>query len=210
VSNLDVPTFWMLMRLAGPEYVEIFDRIIFIAGRKLNEESDVVKLFAEMFARIVISPKTFYDSLPDGAEKERLIAEAQVLNMAAYRKICEFRAHGRIFVVFPTGTRFRPWDPSTGRGLREAEGYLRSFQYFLLASCEGNLMPPEPIAMSQETPRPDRVRMRFSPVRECAAFRRALLAEHSEGIARGADLPDEKQFIVDRVMEGINALHGLG
>jgi len=208
VSNLDVPTFWMLMRLAGPEYVELFNRIIFIAGRKLNEESGVVKLFAEMFARIVISPKSFYENLPDGEEKDRLIAEAQAINLAAYRKICEFRSQGRIILVYPTGTRYRPWDPATGRGIREAEGYLRSFQYFLFAACEGNLMLPERSgSMADETPRADRIRLRFSPVEDAAGFRRRLIAEHSEQTERGADLPDVKQFIVDRIMDGIAALH---
>ncbi|MDR2734217.1 MAG: 1-acyl-sn-glycerol-3-phosphate acyltransferase [Spirochaetota bacterium] len=207
ISNLDVPAFWMLMRLAGPEYVELFDRIVFIAGRKLNEESGVVKIFAEMFARIVISPKSFYDSLPDGAEKDRLAAEAQAFNTAAYRKICEFRSKGRILLVFPAGTRYRPWDPATGRGIREAEGYLRSFQYFLFAAFDGNLMPPErSIEMEDETPRADKMRLHFSPVEDAARFRQRLVAEHSE--QGGAGLPDVKQFIVDKIMEGIAALHG--
>ncbi|HPH02927.1 MAG TPA: 1-acyl-sn-glycerol-3-phosphate acyltransferase, partial [Spirochaetota bacterium] len=117
LSNFDVPVFWTLMHALGEESEALFDRIVFIAGRKLNEESAVVKLFTEMFTRIVISPKTFEDDLPDGDEGERLKAEAQAINMAAYRKIRELKKAGRIFLVYPTGTRFRPWEPSTGRGL---------------------------------------------------------------------------------------------
>ena len=207
LSNLDVPTFWMQMKIAGPEFEQLFDRIVFIAGRKLNEESGIVKLFAEMFARIVISPKSFYDGLPDGAEKERLYAEAQAINMAAYREIRRLKTTGRIFLVYPTGTRYRPWDPSSGRGLREAEGYLRSFEYFVLASCDGNLMPLEKgVDMANETPRPGRVRMNFGRVTESAAFRQKAMEEYAAG-APGAVGVDEKQYIIDRVMEEIMALH---
>jgi glycerol-3-phosphate O-acyltransferase len=208
LSNLDVPTFWMLMKLAGPEYEELFDRIVFIAGRKLNEESGVVKIFAEMFTRIIISPKSFYDSLPDGAEKERPITEAHAINMAAYRKIRELNVAGRIFLIYPTGTRYRHWEPSTGRGLREVEGYLRIFEYFLLASCEGNIMPiAQGVDMADETPRSDRVYINFGPVQESAIFRQRLLNEHTAAVARGDDIPDEKQYIMDQIMAGIAALH---
>jgi len=207
VSNLDVPTFWMLMKLAGAEFEELFERIVFLAGRKLNEESGIVKIFAEMFARIVISPKSFHEGLPEGEEKERQLAEAHAINMAAHRKIRELKSAGRIFLVFPTGTRYRPWEPATARGLRETEGYLRTFEYFLLASCEGNLMPPERgVNMEDETPRPARVRMNFGAVEGTSAFRRRALAEHA--LSLGQDAPDEKQYIIDKVMEEIAALHG--
>ena len=207
LSNLDVPTFWMLMKIAGPEFVPLFDRIVFLAGRKLNEESGIVKIFAEMFARIVISPKSFYENLPEGAEKERLIAEAYAINMAAYREIRRLKTSGRIFLVYPTGTRYRPWEPATRRGGREAESYLRSFDYFLLASCEGNLMPPERgVGMADETPRPDRVRMNFGPVTKTAEYRQQILEEYTAALARGENVPDEKQYIIDRIMEEIAAL----
>lgn len=208
LSNLDVPTFWMLMKLAGPEFEALFDRIVFIAGRKLNEESGIVKIFAEMFARIVISPKSFYESLPEGVEKERLLAEAQAINMAAYRKICRLKMTGRIFLVFPAGTRYRPWEPATRRGLRETEAYLRSFEYFSIASCKGNLMLPEQgVDMADETPRPGKVRMHFGPVNKSADFRRQSLEKYAAAKARGEDIPDEKQYIIDKIMEEIAVFH---
>ena len=204
LSNFDVPAFWALMEALGPEYVELFDRIVFIAGRKLNEESAVVKLFTEMFTRIVISPKTFDDSLSTSAERDRLKAEAQAVNIAAYRKIRQLKTAGRIFLVYPTGTRFRPWEPATGRGLREAEGYLRSFEHVCFMACLGNLMPPmQGVEMADETPRRDKVIMRFGPVLSTAKFRADALAEH----ARLGSPEDEKQFIMDRVMQNIAALH---
>ena len=209
LGNFDVPTFWTLMRSAGPAHEELFDRIVFIAGRKLNEESAVVKLFTEMFTRIVISPKTFYENLPAGEEKERLAAEAQAINIAAYRKIRELKAQKRMLLVYPTGTRFRPWEPATGRGLREVEAYLRSFEYFIVAASQGNLMPPEKdVVMADETPKPGRVVLRFGAVRACAGFRREAIAEYGRRQAAGAVLPDDKQFVIDRIMEEIAALHG--
>ncbi len=208
LSNFDVPVFWTLMHALGEESEALFDRIVFIAGRKLNEESAVVKLFTEMFTRIVISPKTFEDDLPDGDEGERLKAEAQAINMAAYRKIRELKKAGRIFLVYPTGTRFRPWEPSTGRGLREVEGYLRSFDNICFMACIGNLMPPEQgKEMAAETPRRDRVVMRFGPVRSSESFRSDALKEYAMRSASGEELPEEKQFVMDCVMREIAALH---
>jgi len=209
LSNFDVPVFWTLMHALGPEYEQLFDRIVFVAGRKLNEESAVVKLFTEMFTRIVISPKTFEDSLGADPEAERLRAEAQAINMAAYRKIRELKQAGRMFLVYPTGTRFRPWEPATGRGLREVEGYLRSFDHICFMACLGNLMPPQQgVEMAAETPRQDRVVLRFGPVLSSQEFRKNALVEHARRSAAGETLPDEKQFVIDRVMDGIAALHG--
>ena len=46
-GNLDAYTFDVLLRREEPKYHPILDRLIFIAGRKLNESSDLVKMFTE-------------------------------------------------------------------------------------------------------------------------------------------------------------------
>ena len=40
----------------GPQYQGYTGRLVFIAGRKLNEDSDIVKTFSEIFSRVVIVP----------------------------------------------------------------------------------------------------------------------------------------------------------
>lgn len=201
LSNFDVPQFWGLAKLAGPAFEEIFERVVFVAGRKLNEESAVVKMFTEMFTRLVISPKTHYDGITDPAELARAQGESRAINLAAHRRLKQLRHEGRIFLVFPTGTRYRPWDESTGRGLREVEGYLRAFEYFVPVGVRGNLMPPSQSGMEGDIPTPGRVVMHFGPVTATQAFRESCLAAPA-----AASAPDEKQYFVDCLMARIRAL----
>jgi glycerol-3-phosphate O-acyltransferase len=205
-SNFDVPLFWTLMELAGPEYARIFEKIVFVAGRKLNEEHRAVLMFTEMFARVVISPKTFSGSLSGHAEQERLESESKAINLAAHRAIHRLKASDHIILVYPTGTRFRPWEPATGRGLREVETYLRIFDHFVVGATRGNLMPPEPgVSMAGEHPRQDRAVMHFGPVVKTADFRERCLAELAACPDGGAAV-DQKQYLVDRIMDMMHDL----
>lgn len=200
LSNFDVPVLWYLMKHAGEACAAAFERIVFIAGRKLNEESPIVKVFAEMFTRLIVSPKTFYDEIPDGPEKEELIRQSQLINRAAYRRMKELKKNGYIFLLYPTGTRYRPWEPESGRGLREVDSYLRSFDYFVTGATLGNLLPPQQgVAMEDEIPVEEDVVMRFSPVQSAAEFRSAAIAAAPQGA-------DPKQYAVDRIMEQIAEL----
>lgn len=204
LSNFDVPVFWELMNRAGPKFGALFEKIVFLAGRKLNEESDIVKMFTEMFTRLVISPKTFYESLPEGEERQRVMQETRAVNLAAHRKMRELMHQDRIFLVYPTGTRFRPWEPASGRGLREVENYLRSFEYFVVGATRGNLLPPAPTKMHLEHPVGDRVLMKFGLVHDARIFRTQCL-ERLAASPEKKDL-DSKQYIVDQVMEEMKAL----
>ncbi|MBW2216003.1 MAG: hypothetical protein JRF34_02255 [Deltaproteobacteria bacterium] len=56
VGNFDVPGFYSLLSREGTPYQDILDRIVFIAGRKLNEDSMFVKTYTEIFSRLVIVP----------------------------------------------------------------------------------------------------------------------------------------------------------
>lgn len=200
LSNFDVPVFWYLMKHTCPECAAMFEQIVFIAGRKLNEESPVVKAFAEMFTRLIVSPKTFYEGLPDGPEKDAVVKQAQHVNRVAYRKMKELKNAGYIFLLYPTGTRYRPWDPESGNGLREVDSYLRSFDYFVTGATIGNLLPPvQGVAMDEEIPVEADVVMRFSPVQSAAEFRDAAIASTPQGV-------DPKQYTVDCIMEQIHNL----
>ena len=206
LSNMDVPELWYLMDQAGPEMAEIFEKIVFIAGRKLNEASQVVKMFTEMFTRVVITPKTFYEGVEEGPELERMVKEGQAINLAAHREVRRLSASGKIFLVYPSGTRFRPWDHSTGRGLREVESYIRMFDYFCVGATKGNLLPPKQSEMHEEFPEEGRVIMRFGEVLSTKEFRKQCAAEAKKQEAEGNPVEDLKQFTIDRVMDMIEAL----
>ncbi|MCK4907623.1 MAG: 1-acyl-sn-glycerol-3-phosphate acyltransferase [Spirochaetes bacterium] len=200
LSNFDVPVFGNLMKKVGPEYDDIFERIIFIAGRKLNEEHPIIKTFTEMFSRIVISPKTMYENLPEGEEKDRITNESKLINLAAHRKIKELKYKGSMFLVYPTGTRLRAWDNDSGRGLREVDSYLRSFDYFIVGATKGNVLLPDKLRMAEEIPVSDRVVMRFGKVYDSKIFRKTCFKEIAENYHK-ANLPDKKQYIVNKIMD---------
>src|SRR5689334_14521479 len=56
-GNLDVPSFNLLLRREHLRYHEVLDKLIYIAGRKLNESSEYIKMFTEKYSRLVIVPK---------------------------------------------------------------------------------------------------------------------------------------------------------
>jgi len=206
LSNMDVPALWYLMEQSGPQIAEIFEKIVFVAGRKLNEDNQVMKMLSEMFTRLVITPRTFYEGMEEGPELDRLLKEGQAINLAAHRVVRLMSAEGRIFLVYPSGTRLRPWDSSTGRGRREVESYLRVFDYFCIGATKGNLLPPQQTEMHVECPEESRVVMRFGEVLSTKAFRKQCADEAAKLEANGRPVEDLKQYTIDRVMEMIEAL----
>ena len=90
-GNFDVPSFNALLRKENPRYHTILERLVYIAGRKLNESSDLVKMFSEKYARLVIVPRRELPGVQPGetpADTERRLAyesEASRINRAAFR-----------------------------------------------------------------------------------------------------------------------------
>lgn len=186
-SNFDVPALYTLLKRAGE--AELFERIVFIAGRKLTEGCASVKALAEMFSRVVISAKS-----PGMSEQE--ISVARAINKAAQRTIATLQRQGKIFLLYPTGTRTRPWAPQTGRGLREVYNYLRNFEFCCVCGIRGNILPPrDDVDLIDEFPHSDRVVYTFGPVREIPAWVGELESRLPEPSA------DRKQFVVDAIME---------
>ncbi len=192
-SNFDVPNLYTLLARAGRE--PLFDRLHFMAGRKLHEESDVCRMFCEAFPRIFVSPPSHLDRCAHDAA----LRQARAMNLAALRAARQVLRRRGLLFLFPTGTRFRPERPETGRGLPQVDGYLRMVQNFVLLNIEGNTLPPcAGRAMAEEAARPDTVRHVFGPVQRAAAFRDAI---RSESLA-----VDARQAVADAVIDGIRAL----
>lgn len=206
LSNMDVPAFYSLMRQAGPEYEGIFEKIIFIAGRKLNESSQNIKIVTEMFTRIVITPLSSFKNMEkEGATKEEL-REAKKNNIKAQRLIAQLKKENRFLLVYPTGTRFRAWDPATGRGQKEVVSYLRSFDYFINIATVGNVMiPGRNPTMDGDIVRPDIVTMKVGSVNNSNDFIAQCKLDFKKQEHCSEDL-DEKQFIIDQVMDDIKRI----
>jgi glycerol-3-phosphate O-acyltransferase len=192
VSNLDVPALYTLLKHRGE--AALFEDIIFIAGRKLTEGCKSIKSMAEMFSRVVISAKS-------SGMSEQEVSVAMAINKAAQRKIAELQGRGKVFLLYPTGTRSRPGVPRTHHGLREIYNYLRKFEYCVCCGIRGNILPPrDDVDMIDEFPRRDAVVYTFGEVRNIEAWL-AELARRQPGAAT-----DRKQYVVDAIMDEIYSL----
>ncbi len=193
-SNHDVPNLFRLFHDKYEENLEAFEKIIFIAGKKLNEETPEVKVFAEMFNRLVIVPKTEHPQTEE--DKKRAFA----INRASQKWMRENKNNNYIFLVFPTGTRTREWLPETRNGIKETYNYLKNFEYFCPLSIIGNTMPAKKGAKSMmEDPFvKDKVIYTFGEVLKTKDF--IDEKENMVGQEKKEEI-DLKQFVVDQLME---------
>jgi glycerol-3-phosphate O-acyltransferase len=172
-GNLDVPSFNTLLRREHPRYHAILDKLIYIAGRKLNESSEFIKMFTEKYSRLVIVPKRDYPKPKPGESAEEQAARAQFekeagrINRAAFRELVRLRKAGYIFVLFPLGGRLKP--DADNVPVRESTSYLQAFDTAFLISMEGNTLPPL-ARMEDERPIQERVVFRVGPPVDCRAF----------------------------------------
>ena len=206
-SNFDLPVFHYLLRQAGPSGVEIADALLAIAGIKLNESNPVVLAFTEAYTRLVIYPSRSLEILKNNyKDPKELLAEAMrstTVNLASMRALSQLKKQGNLVLVFPSGTRYRPWDPSTKRGVREIDSYLKSFSKMCLVSINGNILRLNTEGgggMEDDLVCEDRVVYSASPVIVCADFREQMKREHHMG-------EDKKQARVDEVMAQLERLH---
>ena len=201
-SNFDLPNFFELLERYGTEGKEIGDAIVAVAGVKLNEESRLVLAFTEVFTRVVIYPSRTVQGIEDKRRRREAEIRRARINIAALKTLMTLRREGRLVLVFPTGTRYRPWDPSTGRGLKEIDTYIKYYSHMVLVAINGNTLLPNPNgSMDEDYPVKDVVHYTVSPVIRCSEFRKEALR------ARADDDDDAKQAVADRVMAALGDLH---
>jgi glycerol-3-phosphate O-acyltransferase len=214
-SNLDLPNFSYLLRQAGPAGAEINDALLAIAGMKLNEENPAVAVFSSAYTRIVICPsrsatgggETEHAGREDtgteqtereNAERLRMIS----INRAAMRKLEELKRTGRLVLIFPSGTRYRPWDPTSKRGVREIDSYIKTFDYMCFVALNGEVMHVRQGDMLDDFVSEDLLRFTVSPPCSCADFRREV-----REAADKAGAEDKKQAVADAIMARLEAMH---
>ncbi|MCZ6842455.1 MAG: hypothetical protein O7G32_06445 [SAR324 cluster bacterium] len=214
-SNFDAPAFHILLRRAGENFQEILDRLVYIAGRKLNESSELVDMFTEKYSRLVIVPKR--DLPGSGAKESKTEAKdsedyeraARRINRAAFRELVRLRRAGKIFVLFPMGGREKP--DADNIPVRESTSYLKSFDTAYLVSMEGNALPPRP-RMEDERPAQDQVVFRAGRPFNCADFlqQQQEIFERAQSEGKLGDAPDYEQFTVGRIMKLLEQLRTTG
>jgi glycerol-3-phosphate O-acyltransferase len=200
-SNLDLSIVSFFVRKAGGRGQAISDALIAIAGMKLNEDNPMVAAFAGAYSRLVIYPSRSLQGLD--AEKDRAeIIRSNGINRAAMKALNDLKTRGRLILVFPSGTRYRAWDPSTKKGVREIDSYIRSFDYMCPVALNGELLHVHEGDMMDDTLSRDLVRVTAGPVIACAEFR-----DRARAAAEAAGIEDKKQAAVDALTAEMEALH---
>lgn len=200
-SNFDIPCFYDLMEKEGEWGAKVARSIVSVAGLKLNEDSALVRSFTEIFTRVVIFPKSRLENAKNKEDFEKALNRRKKINLAALKKLFELRKSGRIILVFPTGTRYRPWDPATGRGQKEIDSYIKSYDYMVFIAINGNTLRLDPNGnMDEDIPTHDIMMYTAGKVKKCRDYRQKALEDLK---------PNEnvKQHVVDKVMEDLKILH---
>jgi len=194
-SNLDAPNLNSFLSQSGRS--DLFDRLVFVAGRKLDEESATSRALTESFTRVVVTPQAGLDSITQDATA---LGTAKRLNLKALRSARSLLREGRLLFLFPTGTRYRDSRPETGRALRQVDGYLRLCKNFVVLNTAGNaLLPIDGCPLIDEYAEPALVRHSIGPVTQAASFRQEV---RERAAAIGAD---PRGAIADAVMEAISS-----
>jgi glycerol-3-phosphate O-acyltransferase len=200
-SNMDLSIISLLVRRAGGRGKDIANAIIAIAGMKLNEDSPIVAAFAGAYTRIVIYPSRSLHGM-DEEKKKVEVPRSMAINRAAMKALETVKTQGRIILLFPSGTRYRPWDPSTKKGVREIDSYIHTFDYMCCVALNGTVLHVNPTDMVNDFIARDIVRVTAGPVYSCAEFR-----EKARAKAEAAGVEDKKQAVVDAIMAELERLH---
>ena len=205
-SNTDLPSFiYQLETDEAPECRELAEKIVAIAGMKLNEDNPYVRAVTESYSRVVIYPSRSKVKKMASAEDEEAAkaeeARAKKINLAAMRAMDECKKRGQVILVFPSGTRYRPGYPETKHGLREIDSYLRLFDVVLLVSINGMILRLRDEDMLNDLIGPAEVVFTAHKVLDCKSFRNEYLS------TLPADEEDPKQKMIDHVMEILEDQH---
>jgi glycerol-3-phosphate O-acyltransferase len=194
-SNLDLSLISYLIRKEGGRGEAIADAIVAIAGMKLNEDSPVVSAFASAYTRLIIYPSRSFLDLDPVKDRDEII-RGNAINRASMRTLQDIKVKGKIILVFPSGTRYRPWDPSTKRGVREIDSYIKSFDYMCPIALNGEILHVRQGDMMDDSVSQDLVRITAGKVISCSEF-------------RGKVIPgdDKKQAVADAIMAILEEMH---
>jgi 1-acyl-sn-glycerol-3-phosphate acyltransferase len=200
-SNFDLSIISWLVRKAGGRGKDIANALVAIAGMKLNEDNPIVAAFASAYTRIVIYPSRSLHGI-DAERKKVEVPRSIAINRAAMKALETVKTQGRIVLLFPSGTRYRPWDPSTKKGVREIDSYIHSFDYMCCVALNGMILHVQQTDMMNDIVTKDIVRVTAGPIYSCAEFR-----EKARAKAEAAGVEDRKQAVVDSIMEELERLH---
>ena len=199
-SNMDLTLICRLIKLAGGRGEDISGAIMAIAGMKLNEDNPIVSAFASAYTRIIIYPSRSLEGLDSVKDRDEII-RSNAINRAATKKLMQIRSKGKLVLVFPSGTRYRPWDPTTKQGVREIDSYIRLFDYMCPISINGMVLSVHQGDMLSDSTQKDVVRITAGKVIPCGEFRDKI----RDGIT--SETEDKKQAVANGIMAILEEMH---
>ena len=202
-SNFDYPAFFRLIEkdpLLGPD---VANCLLPIQGMKLSETSSLTAAFSNSYTTIVIYPSRSIDNQMDPEKLAEIKKISNPINHAAMKELTKRKHEGNIIIVFPAGTRYRPWDPNSKKGVREIYTYLKAFDHVEFVSINGNLLIPcQADDMEKDTLNEDVILFTVSEPVRGKDFREEKTAQTPDG-------EDPKQYVVDQVMNELDKLHNM-
>lgn len=205
-SNADMPSFMYQLKTSGnPKLEDLANRIVAIAGMKLNEENGVVRALCESYTRVVVYPTRSQTKVENSNMSAEEIAEeeakAKKINLAAMRAMDHCKRNGEVILVFPAGTRYRPGHPETKRGLREMDSYIRLFDTLLMVTVNGTILQLQDEDMLNDLCIKGKVVFSALEPINCREYRKSFMEKVP------ADCEDPKQMFVDDVMKKFDFEH---
>jgi len=198
-SNMDYSIISLFIRKAGGRGEDISKALIAISGMKLNEDNPIVAAFTGAYNKIVICPSRSLQDL-DPQKDQAEINRGNAINRAAMKALNEQKVKGKLILVFPAGTRYRPWDPDSKKGVREVDSYVRSFDYMCFVAINGEVLHVQKSDMMNDAVSKDLIRVTAGPVISCAEF-------HEKARAAAGNSGDKKQIAVDFIMAELEKMH---
>jgi len=198
-SNMDLSIVSLLARKAGGRDKDINDALVAIGGIKLNEDNPMVAAFTGAYTKLVIYPSRSIQELDPEKDKDEIL-RANAINHAAMKALIRCKYKGKLVLVFPSGTRYRPWEPDSKKGVREIDSYIRSFEYMCFVTINGEILHVQKSDMLNDAVSKDIVRVTVGPVVTCKEFRDNVLAK------TGND-EDKKQAVADAIMDVLEKMH---
>jgi len=204
-SNADLPALIYFLSRLEEEGRAASEAIVAMAGIKLHEENLLIRVLTEAYTRIVIYPRRYLEiirsKIKEPHDLVQEVLKSNSINRAAMKALARVKAQGKMVLVYPAGTRFRPWDSGSKRGVREIDSYIKTFDAMVFISINGNVLRINPAGeMSEDLIARDRLVMTVSPVIGCREFRAAVKVE-------AGFREDKKQRVVDEVMKRLDDLH---
>jgi glycerol-3-phosphate O-acyltransferase len=197
-GNSDLPNICYLTDKEKRLGEKFADHLVAIAGAKLSIENAFIAAYSRAYNRIVIYPSRSLGATLSEEERKKMMA----VNMAAMKELTVRKYHKQMFLAFPSGTRIRPWDDETKKGVKEMASYTRAFEYLCFASINGNNLPIDKndANMLNDKPQPDIIMLNVSKPVSSKEFLEETHKSYTEG-------SDNKAHIVGCIMQKLLNLH---